>query len=132
MDDVQRIFKMKDCQIIQEFIINSILLPIRDNNEASIFIVTSDYSIEEELRLLSGMSTRMKIFPFPKLDKKDFEDLMKKDLEHLQKINNKITLESLLQFYDDFGADLRSLDHFIPNYKGNYEGDYEFFFFQFL
>ena len=124
LDDVQRLFKRKEYEPIQEFIINSILIPIMDRNEAAIFLVTSDYSIEQDLRRLSGMSTRMKTFPFPKIGQKEFEILMKKDLENLQHQNKQITLECLLQYYQDFNTDLRSLNRFIEEFSGDYEGNY--------
>ncbi len=98
-------------------------------NEAAIFLLTSDYSIEAELSVLSGMSTRLKTFPFPKIGEKEFEDVMKKDLENLRKFNSKITLECLLKFYEDFNTDLRSLNQFIKIYDENYERNYDFYSF---
>ena len=128
LDDVQRLFKDKDYKELQAFIINTILIPIRDKNEAVIFLVTSDYSIEEDLSNLSGMSTRLKTFPFPKMDGKEFEDVMKKDLENLKKFNKSLTLECLLKFYEEFNNDLRSLNQFIRIYDGNYESNSYFYF----
>ena len=121
LDDVQQLFKKKEYEVLQTTIINSILVPIRDNNEAAIFLLTSDYSIQEDLSVLSGMSTRVKAFPFPKIGEKEFELAMQKDLENLQRFNNKITLEILVKFYADFNTDLRSLNEFISSYDGNYE-----------
>ena len=118
---MHQLFKKKEYEVLQTTIINSILVPIRDNNEAAIFLLTSDYSIQEDLSVLSGMSTRVKSFPFPKIGEKEFELAMQKDLENLQIFNNKITLEILVKFYADFNTDLRSLNEFISSYDGNYE-----------
>ena len=123
LDDVQQLFKDKDYKELQRFIINTILIPIWDNNQAAIFLVTSDYSIEEELSNLSGMSTRLQTFPFPKLERKEFEELMIKDRGNLKTFNTKLTIECILKFYEDFNTDLRSLNKFILIYNGNYEGN---------
>ena len=128
LDDVQRLFKDKEYKELQAFIINTMLIPMRDRNEAVIFLVTSDYSIAEELSNLSGMSSRLKTFAFQKIDEKEFEDVMNKDLENLKKFNKSLTLECLLKFYEDFHSDLRSLNEFILIYKGNYEGNGYFYF----
>ena len=126
LDDVQKIFKSNDYKYIQDYIINSILIPIRDKNEASIFLVTSDYSIESDLKRLSGMSTRLRTFPFPKIEKKEFEKFIQMELMNLQKINSKLTLEFLMRYHEDFNTDLRSLNEFISEFDGNYEGKKKF------
>ena len=122
LDDVQTLFKGNDYKNIQEYIINSILIPLRDKNEAVIFLVTSDYSIESGLSRLSGMSSRLKTFPFPKIEKTEFEKYIQKELINLQKINRKLTLEFLLKFYEDFNTDIRTLNEFIKTFDGDYEG----------
>ena len=122
LDDVQTLFKDNDFKNLQNYIINSILVPLRDNNEAVIFLVTSDYSIESDLKQLSGMSSRLETFPFPKIEKTEFEKYIQKELINLQKINSKLTLEFLLKFYEDFNTDIRSLNEFIKTFDGDYEG----------
>lgn len=129
MDDVQRLFKEKEYKELQTIIINTILIPIRDSNQATIFLLTSDYSIEDELSKLSGMSTRLNTFPFPKIDLTEFQDAMKKDLNNLVKINKSITIECLFNFYEEFNTDLRSLSQFIQIYDGDFESNGEFYTF---
>ena len=122
LDDVQTLFKDNDFKNVQNYIINSILVPLRDKNETVIFLVTSDYAIESDLKQLSGMSSRLKTFPFPKIEKKEFEEYIQMELINLQKINSKLTLEFLLKFYEDFNTDIRSLNEFIRTFDGDYEG----------
>ena len=64
----------------------------------------------------------MEIFPFPKIEKKDFVSMVQKEFETFQKLNQKLTSSWLLKFYDDFGTDLRSLNRFISLFDGDYEG----------
>jgi len=120
-DDVQKLFKSPEMKELQSLILNSMLYPIRDSNQACIMFITSDYSIEDELSSLSGMRTRLETIRFPKLSKEDFELYVKENLERLQNMNKHLTAEILLKHFEDFNTDLRNLNRFIQMFKGDYE-----------
>ena len=121
-DDVQKLFKSEKMKDLQSIILNSMLYPIRDNNQACIMLITSDYSIQYELSSLSGMRTRLETNPFPKLSKEDFDLYVKTNLEILQNINKLLTAEILMKYFEDFNTDLRNLNSFIEKFKGDYDG----------
>jgi hypothetical protein len=125
-DDVQKLFKSEKIKDLQSLILNSMLYPIRDSNQACIMLITSDYSIEDELSSLSGMRTRLKTSPFPKLTKEDFRLYVKENFEILQNLNKLLTVEILMKHFEDFNTDLRNLNSFIEKFKGDYESKFLF------
>jgi len=124
MDDVQQLFKNKKYEFIQENIITGILVPARDSNQANIMLISSDFSIGNQITSMSGMSSRISIFPFPIIGEGQIKEYFNTNLLSFQKINKLISFECLLEFYKGFNGDLRSLNRFIREYQGNYQGIY--------
>ena len=123
IDDVQYLFKYRELMFIQRNILTGILVPARDLDQASIMLISSDFSIANDITSLSGMSSRITIFPFPKIDQAQINEYFQKEIENFRKINKFITLECLKEFFSEFNTDLRSLNFFIKKYKGNYQGN---------
>lgn len=120
-DDVQRLFRDQEMAHLQSIIINTILFPIRDENHACIMFVTSDFWIEEDMKKLSGMDTRLKSYKFPRISKKDHENYLLKNFYKLKNLNNLLTFDLLEKFHEDFNSDLRALNAFIFAFDGDYE-----------
>ena len=123
LDDIQSLFKNEEMKNLQSMIINSLLYPLRDSNQACIILITSDYTIEKELNGLSGMSSRLRTFPFPEMTKSEFEFYVSENIEILKTKNHLLSSNILMKYYEDFNSDLRSLNSFIEEFQGNYEGN---------
>ena len=129
LDDVQKLFRNESMKEVQSIILNSFLFPLRDKNRACVILITSDYSIEKDLKALSGMTSRLMTFNFPKISKTDFENYAVENLDILRKKNNFLTIGILKKYHEDFNSDLRKLVEFIKKFEGNYESNYKFLLF---
>lgn len=65
------------------------------------------------------MGQSNEVFSFP-MNKKNLKDRCNLELKNLQRINSN------MKYYEDFNADLRTLNAFILKFNGNYEGNRKF------
>jgi len=124
MDDVQTLYRNQTpkMRLISQAILQNFMIPLTDSNQACFMLITSDYSIAQDVRSLSGMTSRLITYTFPKVNNKAFDNYIETNLGELLSINAKITPEIMKNFYNDFNSDFRSLNRFMVTYEGDYSG----------